>query len=208
MTHPGARRLGTSNAGKHQALTMATAVHKAGVALDSLTLFYVSYKIFDASSSVLRALVRPLCRLRLLMDSTEEVDSRGVQVTGGADIAFRIDNLRKLLAEARNLRVLALLLPKGYLLARGGLSGAHIQNAVGDVTYQHLYELRIVDSEIDAEVLLVLILHHKATLRRLILSDLNFPNGPTTWRSVLTRINGQLPNQWSATQSSRLQTCR
>ena len=84
--------------------------------------------------------MRPLRKLRLLMG----LDSRDVQVTGGVDIACRSDNLRKLLAEARNLRVLALSLPEGYL----------VQKTVGDVTYQHLYEVRIAFSEMDAEVLL------------------------------------------------------
>jgi hypothetical protein len=183
------------NAGKHQVLTVAIAVHRAGGTLDSLTFEEVSPKIFDVCDSALRALVRPLRRLLMLLNPFEEFDGRNVEVPGGADIAVRRNNLRTLLAEARNLCVLWLELPENYLLARDNWIGARTPNAVADVAYQHLYELRMSFTDLDAEVLIGLILRHRATLRRLILLDLGFAtDGPTTWRTVLTRISCQLPN--------------
>ena len=131
----------------------------------------------------------------MLLNPLEEFDGRNVEVPGRADIAVRRNNLRTLLAEARNLRVLWLELPENYLLARDNWIGARTPNAVVDVACQHLYELRMSFTDLDAEVLIGLILRHRATLRRLILLDLGFAtDGPTTWRTVLTRISCQLPN--------------
>jgi hypothetical protein len=53
------------DAGVHQVLTVAQAAQESSVALDSLTISYVSQELFDTSHSALRALVRPLRRLRI-----------------------------------------------------------------------------------------------------------------------------------------------
>ena len=180
-----------NDAGKYQVLMVATAINETGSTLDSLTL-HVSDRIFDMRSSVLKALVRPLSRLRMFIEEKVDYDSDEYP---DVDVDVKRGNLIDLLAEARNLRVLRLGLPWQGINARDGFAAA-FEKTREDLTYKHLYELVISDSEIGAELLLALVLRHKATLRRLSLSWLTLPTEnahPTTWRNVFTMLSGQLP---------------
>jgi hypothetical protein len=185
----------------HQVLTVATAVKDAGVSLDSLTLFYVSHQIFELSSSDFLALVRPLRRLRILTHVSLPLDDTELECGRIPDAQYvaRAKQFRELFAEARNLRILNLEL---HLISRFSPGnkmprGARLEDAIGDTTYSHLYELSIGHCEVEAGFLIDLILRHKATLRRLSLFDISLTNeGPTAidWRTVFTTLSAQLPH--------------
>ena len=223
-------------AGVHQVLTVATAVQYSGIALDSLTMSHISQELFAMSNPALRALVRPLRRLRMAIhtlhsreggdsavtiiaddsdDNDDDVDNdndgdEGIEDEGSDDNDSDVDHeterirdpqydvrmahLRELLAEARDLRVLSLQLALNNVRTTFS-GGARLKDAIGDTVYPHLYELSTSVCNVEAEYLVDLILRHKATLRRLYLSNLQLTaKGQTYWRTVFTMLSAQLPN--------------
>lgn len=193
------------DAGLSQVLTLATAVQEASIPLDSLTLRYVSPGLFGISSLALRAVVRPLRRLRMLIQF--DTDTIEFEDWGADNMLYlaRMNNFRELLAEARDLRVLNLHLPVEYQDDPDKRSGARLDYAIGDVTFAHLYELTMGGCEVEAEFLVDLILRHKATLRRLSLGWVSLINrGVTPWRTVFTRLSGQLPKLYFVSLSGEL----
>jgi hypothetical protein len=113
----------------------------------------------------------------------------------GSPYAAKMTNLRELLAEARDLRVLSLQLGLDDATFRR-FGGARLENAIGDTVYPHLYELSISMCTITAEYLVDLILRHKTTLRRLHLGDLHLitVEDGVNWRTIFTMLSAQLPN--------------
>jgi hypothetical protein len=229
-------------AGVHQVLTVATAVQYSGIALDSLTMSHISQELFAMSNPALRALVRPLRRLRMAIhtlhsreggdsavtiiaddsdDNDDDVDNEdeGIDDNDGdeevedegsddndSDVDHeterirdpqydvRMTHLREFLAEARDLRVLSLQLALNNVRTTFS-GGARLKDAIGDTVYPHLYELSISECNVEAGYLVDLILRHKATLRRLYLSNLQLTaKGRTNWRTVFTMLSAQLPN--------------
>jgi hypothetical protein len=200
-------------AGVHQVLTVAVAVQESGIVLDSLTLSYVSQELFAIRTPALRALLRPLRRLRMVIhtlplhedqDGQDEItysrfirnynDDSDERIRGSQYVA-RMIHLRELLAEARDLRVLNLQLGLDDSTFRR-FGGARLVNAIGDTVYPHLYELSISMCEITAGHLVDLILRHKATLRRLYLGHLHLTTAKDhiNWRTIFTMLSAQLPN--------------
>lgn len=105
---------------------------------------------------------------------------------------FRKGYLRRLLARALELRVLKLQLPVARLHSPLP-DKARLELALRDITYPHLYEIALCQCETRGSFLVDLLLRHKATLRRLSLSNMTLVGGRSTWRSVFTKVGGQLP---------------
>ena len=202
------------DAGVHQVLTVAKAVQESGVALDSLTISYVSQELFDTSHSAFRALVRPLRRLRIAIhalpprrvqcgdlydsDRDDDIDDDDNEAGEGegprnAQYVVRMNHLRELLAEAHELRVLNLQPALNDVHVRS-FGGARLEDAVGDAIYSHLYELSISMCEVETKYLVDLILRHKATLRRLSLCSLHLTTkDQSDWQTIFTMLSAQLP---------------
>ena len=195
----------------HQVLSVAKAAHHAGTKLDSLTLRNVPPTIFDRHRDVgdgewraLRALVKPLRRLRLWTNvdppDTEECDEiddldpgiRPIQRQCGQ--IFEDGHLHEPLLSATELRVLELEMPHWNPHDEGDEPEySRLDRALGETVYSHLYELSISDCEVDEDYLVDLILRHKATLRRLYLSNISLFDFEASWRDVFHKISGKLP---------------
>lgn len=194
-----------------QVLSVAVATHTAGTRLDSLTLWRVSPLLFDRFNGVgenewhaLKALVQPLRRLRLFIcceprDDDEDLEFhpeiRRFQTQ--AEQIIKNGHLRDILSAASGLRELKLNLPRGNGWSidwRIESPYLRLEDALGNTTYPHLYELSLGACQMRPDYLVELCLRHKATLRRLKLSDIELLGpGETDWKYILTRISGQLP---------------
>ena len=175
-----------SDAGADQVCALAHAVERSGLKLDSLTIAGISHAIFDrsidrgnATSHALRALVRPLRRFRLLIQAWPPEAFRGSQelpesesVDADTLLAVRLESVsvfeeghaRKVLAEARELRVLKLELPQWN--PNGGFAKyVRLDRALRDIHFPHLYEIACSQCAIKGDWLVDFILRHKATLR-------------------------------------------
>lgn len=206
--------------GVHQTLSVAMAAQQAGTKLDSLTLAQVSPTLFDPRSweeegldewPALKALVQPLRRLRLWIHAQppekSEVDFDAsapdiFSVHEQSDLAFQEGHLHEILSSASDLRVLKLGLPRWseneeeaieYYGDEDEQRFSRLELALRNITYPKLYELSLSDCEVAADYLVELCLRHKATLRRLYLSDISLNDLDDDWRDVFTRLSGQLP---------------
>lgn len=200
-----------SDAGLEQVGALAHAVWHSGVKLDSLTLAGISQWIFDRStekgkilSRALRVLVRPLRRLRMIIqmflsdiDSSEEDSIASDDEAAYQDFLNKVPPLqngsaRKVLAEAGQLRVLELEFPQVYMV---GFTPAEAQldRILQDMSFPHLYQLSLCQCRVPGKYLIDLFLRHK-TLRRLALCDIELTDGASNWQEVFTSISCQLPN--------------
>lgn len=106
---------------------------------------------------------------------------------------FRAGFVTRMLAQARELRVLKLSLPLRDPWHPTS-EGVRLEHTLRNITFPHLYELSLSQCEVKAGYLVRLLMRHKATLRRLSLSDIILANDQVSWRKVFTRLGGQLPN--------------
>ena len=195
--------------GVHQVLSVAKAAQHAGTRLDSLTLAHVSPMLFDKHGDVgeeewhaLKQLVQPLRRLRMFTDMTppdpredgevDELDLGIRQMQFDCEQNFTDGYLHEILSSATELRVLKLGMPQ-WNADYDDPVYSRLDWALGETVYPHLYELSISDCEVDEEYLVDLILRHKATLRRLYLSNISLFDFEASWVEVFTRISCKLP---------------
>jgi hypothetical protein len=194
-----------------QVLSVAIATHTAGTRLDGLTLWRVSPLLFDRFNGVgedewhaLRALVQPLRRLRLFICCEPRDDDENLEFhpevrkfQTQAEQVIRKGHLRDILSAASDLRELKLDLPRGNGWSidwRLESPRLRLEDALGPTTYSHLYEMSLRACQVGTEYLIDLCLRHKATLRRLKLSNIELLGpGETDWKYVLTKLSGQLP---------------
>lgn len=201
--------------GVHQVLSVAKAAQNAGTRLDSLTLASVSPKLFDRHGDVgeeewraLKRLVQPLRRLRMFTQMTtpnptqdDEVDKLHLGITQmqfDCEQNFADGYLHEILSSATELRVLKLGMPQWRPMPPWNDGNddplySRLDWALGEIVYPHLYELSISDCEVDEEYLVDLILRHKATLRRLSLSNISLLDFGASWVEIFTRLSCQLP---------------
>jgi hypothetical protein len=205
------------DANVRQVLALAVAAQEADLRLDSLTMSHVSPLLFDRVHHIgengwgaIRALVQPLRRLRLYLhvqnpeqDHEDEVDDRIARIQGlykEARDSFAAGPAHDILSSARELRVLKLHLPKWH---SGEFSAVEcpyylkLGHALRYTTYPHLYELSLGSCRASADYLLDLLLRHRATLRRLALSNIDLTDDPhvpgNDWQHLLTRLSRKLP---------------
>ena len=190
---------------------MAVAAAQSGIELDSLTLAPISPAIFDTrlerhKRRALKSLVRPLRRLRLYLqadltdeddeDEDEEPDEHEPdyeQMYHQFHDYFLNGQAQEILSAATNLRVLKLRLPNWRYHDHVEDSYGQLEPTLRDVIYSHLYELSLSQCEVHADYLVDLCMRHKATLRRLSLSDILLLDDHSSFREVFTRLSGQLP---------------
>lgn len=198
-------------AGFRQVISLAMAAQQAGTRLDSLTLAAVSPLLFDVDVNVnaeewsaLKALVRPLRRLRLftLVEPPDQEDQDGeidYEEPDPEDFQLLVDdifnsgNLHEILLEARDLRVLKLQLPHWIDPDTGGPMYTTLDLSLKNITWPHLYELSLSSCEMRSDYLVDLCLRHKSTLRRLSFFDLQTSDWGTSWKEILTSLSGKLP---------------
>jgi hypothetical protein len=199
--------------GLDQVGALAHAVWHSRLKLDSLTLAGISHAIFltrtergKLLSRALRVLIRPLRRLRLYIqawapadeklgvsDESSDSDAEVIQsVRTDTSSIFEEGNFRKILNVAKELRVLKLEFPR-RLSFDYGPSYAQLDLALPDMFFPHLYELELSQCSTDGTFLADLLLRHK-TLRRLTLGDMEYTEIKSQWKTVLSKIGGQLPN--------------
>lgn len=193
-----------SNPGVHEVSALANAVLRSGVKLDSLTLAGISQDIFNTPSPALRDLMRPLRQLRILspawsreedsdsepdsdFDFDSEVDLHDTERLLQHMMFFEKGVARKVLAEARELRVLKLKLPP-----EDPVRFAPLGPTLKGILFPHLYELALSQCSVTGDFLVNLLLRHK-TLRRITLRDIRLLEYSTGWRDVFTKLSGQLP---------------
>lgn len=212
-----------SDAGADQIHALAHAIEHSGLKLDSLTLAGISHTIFDRStergytmSHALRAVVRPLRRLRLFIqawppevsDRAESSSSSDLNSSGSdssEDIhqteairlksvsVFEQGHARKVLAEARELRALKLELPV-WDPSVGLPKHVRLDRTLRDVHFPHLYELALSQCAVKGNWLVDFLLRHKTTLRRISLSNMSIAKARPSWRGVFARISCQFPH--------------
>ena len=194
----------------HQVLCVAMAAERSDIKLESLTLLSLSPAIFDKGVGVnadqwraLNNLVRPLRRLRLYLqadapeeDDKEEPDEHepDYEQIFHQFNDFLDSHADEILSAARNLRVLKLELPHWRYHDHIEDQYAQLEPVLRDITYPHLYELSLRHCEVHANYLVDLCMRHKATLRRLSLTDILLLDDHSSFREVFTRLSGQLPN--------------
>jgi hypothetical protein len=201
------------DAGLDQVGALAHAVWHSGLKLDSLTLAGISHAIFltrtergKSLSRALRVLIRPLRRLRLYIqawapaegklgvsDESSDSDAEVIEsVRTDTSSIFEEGNFRKILNVAKELRVLKLEFPRRFSFDYGP-SYARLDLTLPGLFFPHLYELELSQCCTDGNFLADLLLRHK-TLRRLTLGDMQYTGIESQWKTVLTKIGGQLPN--------------
>lgn len=145
----------------------------------------------------LQALVRPLRRLRIffqawpsgLTESQEnELQEQATQVLNAGDV-------EPVLSIAREVRVLKLQLPFPAHCSHDDVRPPYLflNRVLDDAFYPHLYELAVGQAVLFPDDLINLLLRHRATLRRLSLSNLMLAN-QDSWMQVFSRPAGQLRN--------------
>ena len=198
-----------SDAGADQVSALAHAVQSSGVKLDSLTIAGVSHTIFERTtdrgksmSRALRSLVRPLRRLRLLIqtwppesDLDDDLDDEGTAVSAvqrQSVSVFEDGDAYKVFAAAHDLRVLKLELPK-----RSPYDSApeyvRLDRTLRDMIFPHLYELALSQCNVEAIWLVGFLVLHKKTLRHLTMSHMSLAEAQFSWRDVFSSISCQLP---------------
>lgn len=217
-------------AGIREVRAVAFAAAITNSRLDSLTLSDVSPDLFrslreweetfssyyeDASEekhremtdSNLKALFRPLRRLRLVLQvwpdpNDESIEDMITMVVDDMRETFQTGLLKQVLAGARELRVLKFALPNPDLFELEQEEPFYeffsLRRVLDDVTFPHLYEISISRVLVEADHFVSLLLRHKATLRRLSLSELQLAE-PISWLDVFAKFAGQLPNLRKAT---------
>jgi hypothetical protein len=166
----------------------------------------------------LKDLVRPLRRLRLLIqawppedhdssESEEESDTGSdpdvhadpeKELTSVSEIRQRSVQLFQdgpvygILLEARELRVLKLELPQWD--PQGEPDYVRLDHTLLDIHFPHLYELALSQCAVTGDWFFDFLLRHKATLRRLSMSEMSLVEVRPSWREVFTRISCQLPH--------------
>ncbi|KAM0710479.1 hypothetical protein Q7P35_002842 [Cladosporium inversicolor] len=212
-----------SDAGVDQLHALVNGIQRDGLELDSLTIAGISHMIFEVSSDqrillwgALKDLVRPLRRLRLLIqawppedyDSSEEEESSGSGTDSDEDpekglksvsairlrgqLLFEEGPVYGILSGARELRVLKLELPQWD--PTGEPDYIRIDHALLDVHFPHLYELALSQCAVMGDWFVDFLLRHKATLRRLSISNMSLVQARPSWREVFTRMSCQMPH--------------
>lgn len=202
-----------SDAGADQVCALARATQSSGVELDSLTIAGLSHTIFERStdrgksmSLALRALVRPLRRLRLLIqawppepqelpDPESDRDEEGVVISvvqRQSVSVYEDGNTHEVLAGAGGLRVLKLELPR-WNPNDGAPEYVRLDRTLRELHFPHLYELALSQCDVEAIWLVEFLLLHKATLRSLTMSQMSLAEARYSWRDVFSSISCQLP---------------
>jgi hypothetical protein len=185
------------------------AAARSGIKLDSLTLLSLSPAIFcevvNTNSEQwrsLKTLVRPLRRPRLYVqaDAPEEDDEEEpYELEPDYEQIFHQFNehlnfhAHEMFSAASNLRVLKLQLSSWQYHNHVEDKYGQLEPVLRDVTYPHLYELSLSQCEVRADYLVDLCMRHKATLRRLSLTDILLLDDHSSFREVFARLSGQLP---------------
>ena len=201
LASPGRCR-GWANTVARQVLNIADAAASSGVKLDSLTLPGATYQLWDPGLrseeelESLKAVVLPLRRLLLDIQIESNFEARndeGFRRTWADDMAdavIKTGSLTKMLAEAANLRVLKLhLWERPY-----DCPSPYLEDALEDIHFSHLYDLAIGGCMTKTQYLIDVLLRHKATLRRLSISDIHLVDPGRNWPSFFDAIAGKLPN--------------
>jgi hypothetical protein len=202
-----------SDAGADQVCALARAIQSSEVKLDSLTIAGLSHTIFERStdrgkamSSALKALVRPLRRLRLLIqawppepqelpDPESDRDEEGVVISvvqRQSVSVYEDGNAYEVLAEVGELRVLKLELPR-WNPNDGAPEYVRLDRTLRELHFPHLYELALSQCDVEAIWLVEFLLLHKATLRSLTMSQMSLAEARYSWRDVFSSISCQLP---------------
>jgi hypothetical protein len=200
------------DAGLDQVGALAHAVWHSGLKLDILTLAGISHAIFltrtergKSLSRAMRVLIRPLRRLRLYIqawapadeklgvsDESSDSDAEVIEsVRTDTSSIFEEGNFRKILNVAKELRVLKLEFPRRFSFDYGP-SYARLDLTLPGLFFPHLYDLELSQYCTDGNFLADLLPRHK-TLRRLTLGDMQYTGIESQWKTVLTKIGGQLP---------------
>jgi hypothetical protein len=203
-----------TDAGLDQVFALAHAVARSHLKLDSLTIAGLSHTIFARStekghdmSHALRTLVGPLRRLRLFIQAWPAEPQHGSDYPEwtAEDVAilpavrqqsisvFEEGHARKVLAQARELRILKLELPQ-WDPHGGSVRYPRLDRTLRDLHFPHLYELALSQCAAKGDWLVDFLLRHKATLRRISLVRMFLAKVRLSWRDVFTRISCQLPH--------------
>lgn len=170
----------------------------ADIQLDSLTISETTHRLWDCHSEEdrnnLRALVRPLRRLRLFLRATRGDAHDGWAEDPEIDYDMRnyqAGRFRAMLTDATNLRVLKLQFPplRPY---QDSFRAPDLRDLLGDLTFPQLYELAISRSATNSAYLRSVILRHRATLRRLTISRIHLVSND--FEAFVESIAGRLPN--------------
>jgi hypothetical protein len=168
-----------------------SAVKKAHVELDSLTLAGVTHEVFEPETDNddrWKTFLKPLRKLRLsIQHSPPEGDDDGhPEYLYDAMEFFSSETLNNILMSLDNLRVLKLALP-----GESGLPAIIVENVLSDVTMPHLIDFGLSTACSRDDFLAKFLLRHASTLQRLSLSDLELVEGDR--RQFFTRMANQLP---------------
>lgn len=102
--------------------------------------------------------------------------------------------MHDILSTAKDLRVLKSQLPSWHGFQAEEPDYSDLEDCLQDTTWSSLYELSLNGCVVQAQYLIDLCMRHKATLRRLSLSDIVLLDGDDVdWKDVLTSLSGQLP---------------
>jgi len=187
---------------------VAAAAYGSGSSLDSLTLENVSPRIIpDLNSSdmginaehpdnldcQLRALIKPLRRLRFVLSAANPdynaVGDEYALLEEQSDL-LKAGGLYRLLKDATELRVVKFSFQAEVLEAESTFMSMDHAHVFRDLTFPHLYELRLSNCLMSMEYLLDLLLRHKDTLRRLSISYAQLSTGD--WHTCFAEIGGKL----------------
>ena len=212
-----------SDAGADQVCALVRAMESSEVKLDSLTIAGISHTIFDRStdrgelmSHALRVLVRPLRRLRLLIQAWSPEDGDLSEKSSDSESELDVEKalnsvpvvrlqsfnlfekgpVREVLSEARELRALKLEPPEWD--PHGEPEYIRLDYTLRDVQFPHLYELSLSRCAFDGDWLVDFLLQHKATLKRLSMSHMTLAEVRPSWRDIFTRLSCQLPYLYKA----------
>lgn len=128
----------------------------------------------------------------------EDEDERGGEESEAfadeCNMSFHAGHFRRMLAQATQLRTLVLHLPKYESDGMDEVYGMkYLQEAVGSVTFPHLYDLAIGQCFTTSDYLKEFLFSHKTTLRRLALSDIHLVRPSDSWEQTFEDIAGRLP---------------
>lgn len=147
-------------------------------------------------------IVRPLRKLRIdisanLDDDEQELDENTpAMYSEDTNDLFNASHAKRILLEAKDLRVLKLKFPTYGLFYAAedlDLDPVPLRSVLGSLTFSHLYELAPGNCAVSGGNLIDILLRHKKILRRLSLSSMQLYDGDS-WLAVFTRLVGQLPN--------------
>jgi hypothetical protein len=186
--------------GVHQLHSLAHAVQRTDIQLDSLTLWYVSYRIAaDSRPKGPRGLLSffgSLTRLKMSFElSAAHTQPDGMDYLSDSLSYFHSSKTfqRDVLNAATNVRILKLQMPTHEFQHLGVVRPfLGLEHVIGSLTFPHLLELALSNFIASEDCMVKLLIRHANTLRRLSLTD--FAMGSGDWQQTFIRIAGKMRN--------------